>query len=400
LELEVGGHSAAEAEFRRALALDPEHGPTLASLASLLAQDQAALGEAVVLSRRALALDPRHLPALTNLASLLARNWSTCSESGALFRRALEFDPQCVPALTGLAALLVRGAVTRDRKCDGWFERMFPGAVCTPWEEHQNKSAFAYLDVDAPQWAETVELCRRTLAVDPHHATTMINLALLRAQETRASVALLRRALAVDPENVEALCYLAAHLRAFVPGARDEAEALLRRALEHDPEHIDSLRRLASLLAKEAPTRAESKQLMNRVRLLMGREKLTLMTGPFRSQRFRRLIGFGGIALGLIIAVTVDTTSPKICSPVSNCGQWNVTGIISCGKNITTLNVRPECNLPNLKPGPSEQAICNACVRQSPYVPVVALCVLGFFVVLGMCTRLAKRCWCPSLIVD
>ena len=50
------------------------------------------------------------------------------------------------------------------------------------------------------------------------------------------------------------------------------------------------------------------------------------------------------------------------CVPVNNCGQWNATGIISCEKNITTLNVCPTCNLPYLTPGPSEQATCDKCV--------------------------------------
>jgi hypothetical protein len=50
------------------------------------------------------------------------------------------------------------------------------------------------------------------------------------------------------------------------------------------------------------------------------------------------------------------------CVPVNNCGQWNGTGIISCGKNITALNVCPACNLPYLTPGPSMQNVCDLCV--------------------------------------
>merc|ERR1712094_72240 len=50
------------------------------------------------------------------------------------------------------------------------------------------------------------------------------------------------------------------------------------------------------------------------------------------------------------------------CVPINNCGQWNATGIISCGKNITTLNVCEACNLPYLTPGPSQQDICDKCV--------------------------------------
>ena len=53
------------------------------------------------------------------------------------------------------------------------------------------------------------------------------------------------------------------------------------------------------------------------------------------------------------------------CVPIHNCGQYNQTGVISCGKNITEINVCAECNLPWLTPGPSMQGICDGCFNEA-----------------------------------
>jgi Flp pilus assembly protein TadD len=66
----AGDANAAEAEYRLALALDPDE-PTVHNNLAVIAMSRGQLAEAERLVRRELALDPDHAPARDNLARIL-----------------------------------------------------------------------------------------------------------------------------------------------------------------------------------------------------------------------------------------------------------------------------------------------------------------------------------------
>lgn len=107
-------HSAAEACFCKALALEPAQGDALLNLGNLMfTQDR--LAEAIQVCQQAVANEPRNARAWQNLGVLLQANRSF-AESEACYRRALALQPEYPTALWNLAQWLLQ----QGRFAEGW----------------------------------------------------------------------------------------------------------------------------------------------------------------------------------------------------------------------------------------------------------------------------------------
>jgi TolB-like protein/Tfp pilus assembly protein PilF len=102
----------AEAEFRRAVELEPQSSGSTAGLANLKAVF-GRLDEAVALTRRALTLDPLNSGFHLNLANLLA-SLGRYDEAEATLRQAIELQPQAAQHYQCLAVI----AILRGRSAD------------------------------------------------------------------------------------------------------------------------------------------------------------------------------------------------------------------------------------------------------------------------------------------
>ena len=101
-----GELARAEAQYLRALSIDPQHVPALFALACLY-QETGRNSQAESAYRRVIALDPNHVPALNNLGALMlsAGNWDRAAE---LFGRVAALDDTLEPAHANLALALER----------------------------------------------------------------------------------------------------------------------------------------------------------------------------------------------------------------------------------------------------------------------------------------------------
>lgn len=195
----------AEALFRKALALVPEHPDLHYSLAYTL-QRQERLDDAEQAYRRTLALKPDHAMAAHNLGLMLRTRAPEAAES--VYRQALAANPgllECWLDLTGL----LRGQGRLD---------------------------------------EAEQACRQALAIAPGHAgalTEMGDLMRLRDRHEEAIPAY-RQALATPPGPPDTWNRLGIALRAA--GRLGEAEAAFRQALALNPGHVGAINNLGALL--------------------------------------------------------------------------------------------------------------------------------------------------------
>jgi tetratricopeptide (TPR) repeat protein len=95
----------AEAQYRKALALDDSNAQTLNALGALKAET-GHRAEAEQFYKRALAANPTVLPARYNLGQLVAADPKRASEAAALWRDNLTRDPQHLPSRIALARYL------------------------------------------------------------------------------------------------------------------------------------------------------------------------------------------------------------------------------------------------------------------------------------------------------
>lgn len=101
-----GKNAAAIADYRQALARDPNHLKSIESLAPMLSWNEATRPEAAKLFQHGLQLAPNDLNLLIPYAEMLSWNSATHEQSMQLYKKALEQDPHNAQALTGEAQLL------------------------------------------------------------------------------------------------------------------------------------------------------------------------------------------------------------------------------------------------------------------------------------------------------
>lgn len=192
--LDRGEPAAAEASYRRALALAPAHAAVLGNLATALKR-QGKLEDAVRAYRQAVALKPDDHDAHFNLGNAL-RDQGKPAEAEASYRAALALDPNRATTHNNLANVLK----------------------------------------DQERLDEAVAFYRRAVALDPGYHFAYFNLALaLHAQgDSVEAAAACRQAIAIKADYAVAVAKLGDILK--FQGRAGEAAAYYRRARELAPD--------------------------------------------------------------------------------------------------------------------------------------------------------------------
>jgi len=185
----------AEACYRRAIGVNPDHAHAFANLGNAL-QGQGKLDEAVIAYRRAVALSPHHAEAYANLGAALVDQGKS-NEAVAACQSAIDLNPDFALAHSNLGAALIllrRG----------------------------NEAAIA---------------CRRAIAIKPDIAEAHYSLGVVLQGQGKLdeAIASYRRAFALRPNYAQAYSNLGAAL--VDQGKLDEAIAACRRAIAIKPDY-------------------------------------------------------------------------------------------------------------------------------------------------------------------
>lgn len=241
-----GENELAEREYRKVLAIEPDHVESRRSLGLALWR-MGNLDEAIEQYRMAFELDPTDPQNPHSLAILLAEK-GLYDEAVRYLEATLELDPESVRAHLDLAdALLGAGrpeaALDRHRH------------VLT-LDPHSRAAQFGEAAVLAElgRVEEAIEKLRKIVAADPTDAEALVNLAstLSRAGRPDEAVAALDRARELDPEP--AVLALVHHNLGVIHAKRGEWDAAIEafgQALGLDPTLTDTRFLLAGVLARE-----------------------------------------------------------------------------------------------------------------------------------------------------
>ncbi len=229
----VGGQMAeAEALYRAALELQPDHVEALGNLAAICAQT-GRFDEAETLCRRALALRPDFAPALNTLGIVL-RRLNRFEEAVVCYRQALEIAPDDV-ATWGNLGLALR-ALGRHEDSVFPFER----AVALQPTRASNHLSLGNALSDLGRLAEAEAVYRQAIALDANYAEAHGNLGSVLRKLGRLDEAEteLSTALRLNPKLISTRYNLA---NAHKDALRFEAAiTAYREVLSLDPNHVAS----------------------------------------------------------------------------------------------------------------------------------------------------------------
>ena len=202
---QAGRLSEAEAYYRQALALHPDH-PDALGLMGVLAHQVGKSELGLQLLRRAVSLQPDNPELHSNLAAMLMAIGKP-NDTLPHLRRAVELNPSSATAHRDLGIALV----------------------------------------SAGQRDEAIEAFRRALTLSPDFPDAMSHLAdaLRERGETSEAESLLRRAIELQPDLPQAHLFLGNVLRKIDP---QEAVKCYRRAIELAPNSVDAHNNLGSVL--------------------------------------------------------------------------------------------------------------------------------------------------------
>jgi predicted O-linked N-acetylglucosamine transferase (SPINDLY family) len=191
-----GEHAAAEASWRKALALDPGNPETLFHLGNR-EREQERYADAIALYEKALLRAPGH-PALMNNLGLALERSGDLARAEARYREVLALDPRHADALANLANVLsVRESI---RETVTVYDRLFairrdlPAAVWIRRAMVQNRAQ----DLDG-----AIESYREAARIEPADMQLQLHLGTLLVQrhEFAEGERAIARALEIDPEN-------------------------------------------------------------------------------------------------------------------------------------------------------------------------------------------------------
>jgi tetratricopeptide (TPR) repeat protein len=238
--------TAAEREYRAAIAADPQRIEPRLALASLLAQTKR-YTEAEGLFEVILSQDPNRWEALYGMGDLRLKQ-SQPAEALPYFRQALAVDPEGTEAYAALAQAL--GALGRQAEAQEMLERGRRGGAGDELLEHQlAQAAFQRGD-----FQKAADLARQALSRDPDRAPTQAILAaaLLNLGQIQEAAQAAQRALDLQQDNPAALVVLGQCLIQAQQFA--QATPLLQRAVEKDPSLADAWQLLGVSLAMTGDT--------------------------------------------------------------------------------------------------------------------------------------------------
>ncbi len=238
--------TAAEREYRAAIAAEPQRLEPRIALASLLAQSKR-YTEAEGLFEAVLAQEPNRWEALYGLGDLRLKQ-SQPAEALPYFRQALAVDPDGTEAYAALAQAL--GALGRQAEAEEMLERERRGGAGDELLEHQ----LAQAAFEQGDFQKAADLARQALSRAPDHAPTQAVLAaaLVNLGQTQEAAQAAQRALDLQPDNPAALVVLGQCL--IQAQQFQQAAPLLRRAVEKDPSLADAWQLLGVSLAMTGDT--------------------------------------------------------------------------------------------------------------------------------------------------
>jgi tetratricopeptide (TPR) repeat protein len=189
---EKGFLDEAIAEFRRAIAIDPNHAAAHDHLGIALF-DQKKVDEAVACYRKSIELDAKRATAHNNLGYAL-RTQGRLDEAIACYKRAIELAPKYVKAHRNLGfALQAQGKLGEAIACIKEVVEIDPGAVSN------NHLAWLLVSCPEPQFRDApqaVKLAKRAVELGPDvgHYWCTLGVAHYRAGDWRAAATALEKA--------------------------------------------------------------------------------------------------------------------------------------------------------------------------------------------------------------
>ena len=276
LELaEKGQDDAAIAEWKKALAIDPDNARAYNNLGVVLIR-KGSLDEAMTLFRRAIQLQPGYTQAHFNLGGVLfqkGRSDETISE----WQKTAELNPDLAEVRN-----LLGMALAREGKFDEAIAHWQKAAELDPrYAEAHNNLAGAL--VRKGRFDEGIVHLQKALEVDPEYPQAHHNLgvALARKRDFGGAIAHWRRALELKPDYSEAHYSLGRTL--YLLGRFPEALAHWHASLRIEPDNVSVANQTAWVLATcpEASVRngPEAVRLAQRaIQLSGGREPMVLDT--------------------------------------------------------------------------------------------------------------------------
>jgi len=260
----LGRLAEAEAHYRRAIDLNPDHADSHNNLGNAL-MAQGKPDEAQARFRRALALRGGYAEAHFNLANAL-KACGRVEESVRHYREAISHKPDFAAARrnldNALAQPIARVERSETRGAEHWFEqglalqkaKKLGDAVAAYLRAQEIDPGYPYLRnnlaaayVDLGQAGKAIDILQELIDTGRADGLAFTNLALAygRAFDPQRSVAMSERAIAADPTNPHPYSNCGRTLMELQRW--DDANAMFERALAIDPNRVDARWNLAML---------------------------------------------------------------------------------------------------------------------------------------------------------
>ena len=251
LHFELDRYEEAEADYRRAIQLDPKYTAPWACLGILLHYDLKRYEEAEATYRRAIQLDAKDAFPWNGLANLLQTQLDRYEEAEAAYRQAIKLDPKFAQPWNGLGNLL-QHRLNRYEEAEAAYRQAIQ--LDTKYGYYRSNLG-DLLEDHFERTAEAIQAYRQCLELDPDNIRVVANLAylLLGSGSDDETEHYFQLAIGKLPSQG------AATLRAYAALTRDnfgEATAALQIGLENENQefhssNFDGILRILRLAAKK-----------------------------------------------------------------------------------------------------------------------------------------------------